>query len=153
MITSGSLLQEWCARVLNNQRVAMQQRLLSDVIMRDVIAASAQPAHWSPQGVFRKQFLNEDNVPTAYDVAYTCSAGLCMRLQGVFDYQQQRWLRQRRIVLGRAPFKEVRLTPVLSTGTQQALVHHVATQMVGQEPHNTLVATYRLRSVAVPYAG
>ncbi len=150
MITSSGLLQAWSSWALQNQRIILQQRLLRDVIMRDVTAASRNPAHWSAQGVFRKQFLNERHVPTEYDVAYTCSAGLCLRWQGIFDYQQQRWLRQQRIVLGQVPLKRIGITPTID---KQGAVHHVTLQMLGDNQASTVAATYRVRSVAVPYAG
>ncbi len=153
MISSNAVLAEWCAFVTARQQIKLQQTLLGDVMMRDIVAASHDVAYWSmDQGVFKKQFLNEKNIPIAYDVGYSCRDGQCMRMQGIFDYKGQQWLQCHRSVIAYLPLKEIKIRPVLGIFDQSPVVRQATVQLVGDNKNSIAPMTYRLRSGLVSYA-
>jgi hypothetical protein len=152
MITASGVLQRWSCWVVAEQQKRLQHDLMLTVIMRDMTAASPNPDHWSERnGVFKKQFLDGSNVPVAYDVAYTCSGGQCLRWQGVFDYQRQRWVQRQGMVFARVPLKAIALQPQYADVDGQLTVQRAAVLLHGAAATPELV-TYRIRSGRVAYA-
>ena len=181
MISSNTLLAQWSSWVVERQHGQLQQLLLGDIVMRDVVAASYDLQCWAPeQGIFRKQFLDQHNKPVAYDVGYECSAGRCMRLQGVFDYKTKIWQKRQRSVLAQGGVEKIMLTPITCVINNKAVVQRVEVVLVSafSRPsditHSTssilrpggsewqagradrgeraVTKTYRVRSQVVPYA-
>ncbi len=152
MISSNTVLRQWCSDMIERQHRQLQHLLLEDVVMRDVIAATHDPQYWSfEQGIFRKQFLDHHHRPVAYDIGYTCSAGQCLRLQGVFDYKKSTWQKRQLNVLAQGGIKNISLKPILALlNNKDPLVQRVAVTLTFD--YACSIKTYRVRSQMVAYA-
>jgi|GEM_PF-5408918 len=151
MISSNTVLTQWCSGMVERQHRQLQYILLEDVVMRDVIAATHDPRYWSAeQGIFRKQFLDCHRRPVAYDIRYTCSAGQCLRVQGLFDYKTNTWQKRQLNLLAQGGIKNISLKPILAVLNNQLLVQRVAVTLTFD--YACSIKTYRVRSQMVPYA-
>jgi len=73
----------------------LKNALAIDVVRRDVLSASMDPAHWDKEDfVFRQQTINQKGRRRVVDIGFAVKKGKLYRSSGVYDFKKKHWVKR-----------------------------------------------------------
>lgn len=121
--------------------------LVRDIVRRDVMSASMQPAHWDEKnGVFKKITCDEKGKVKEVDICFFVKNNKLYRIEGVYNFLTGRWIKRFTSLVG-GNFKHV---SVASAGNKKtgmiALVLYTYQEVHGHTQADSIALRNRVLS-------